>query len=277
MRTGQSGFRSRWCRQEDKKTVVSHFRGGDLIRLVRTVYLVVLLLVVVPTVATAQQYFDPGLLAQSFAQRPEDFQPPGIRAGSFIFSAGVNGAYEYNDNVFYTPVLPLSDNIWHLSPYANLNSDWNRHALNFNASADLARYDTYSANDYDDWATRMDGRIDVRQNSWASFDASLYQLHEDRRDPGFQGAAKPTVFHYGGYGVGYDHIFNRLKVGGYFNYNAFDYDNNVTLSGEPIDNQDRNRSQDRYSLRGVLPARPGNRGVRQLRLERHQLRPAGGR
>lgn len=228
---------------------MAQFRGGKLIFRSRIVYLALVLLATLPGVVQAQQYFDPGLLQQTFAQRPADFQPPGIRAGSFIVSTGANFAYEYNDNVFYTPTMPLSDSIWHLSPYLNVNSDWNRHALNFNAAADLARYDEFGQNDYNDWTTRVDGRVDVKQNSWLSLDASFYHLHEDRRDPSAGGPATPTEFDYGGYGAGYDHIFNRLKVGAYYNYNAFDYDNNVTSDGEFIDNADRNRSQDRYVAR----------------------------
>ncbi len=205
--------------------------------------------IALPGLATAQQYFDPGLFSTSIEQKPEDYQPPGARLGSFVLLPGAELAWEHNDNVFYTPDDERSDTVWHVRPWANLNSDWNRHALNVSAWGDFARYDDFGENDYEDWALRADGRVDVLQNSWFSADVSTYHLHEDRRDPAAGAPATPTEFDYDGYGLGYDHVFNRLKVGAYYNHNSFDYDNNVTGDGDFIDNADRNRDQDRYSLR----------------------------
>ncbi len=202
-----------------------------------------------PGAVLAQQYFDPGLFNKSIEQKPEDYQPPGARLGSFVLLPGAELAWTRNDNVFYTPDNELDDQVWHIRPWADLTSDWNRHALNFSAWGDFARYDDFGENDYEDWALRADGRVDVLQNSWFSADVSAYHLHEDRRDPAAGAPASPTEFDYDGFGLGYDHIFNRLKVGAYYNFNAFDYDDNVTGDGEFIDNQDRNRDQDRYTLR----------------------------
>jgi len=223
--------------------------GGMLTYSKRLTCLLVVVAMTAPGMALAQQYFDPGLFQKSIEQKPEDYQPPGARLGSFMLLPGAELAWEHNDNVFYTPTGTRSDSVWHVRPYADLRSDWNRHALNFSAWGDFARYQSFGENDYDDWALRADGRVDVLQNSWFSADISRYHLHEDRRDPAAGAPLTPTEFDYDGYGFGYDHVFNRLKVGGYYNHNSFDYDNNVTGEGEFIDNQDRNRDQDRYTLR----------------------------
>ncbi|WP_191621167.1 outer membrane beta-barrel protein [Marinihelvus fidelis] len=209
-----------------------------------------LLAVLVAPAASAQQYFDPGIMQRSIQQKPVDYQPVGARIGSFHLFPGVDLGWEHNDNVFYLPEDELDDDILHVRPWANLVSNWNRHALNASASADFASYSDYGANDYEDWTTQLDGRIDVRRDDWFSYDAQWMHLHEDRRSPDARFGVEPTVFDYGGYGAGYDHVFNRLKLGVYYNHSFFDYDNNRTIDGDVIDNQDRNREQDRLTLRG---------------------------
>ncbi len=198
----------------------------------------------------AQQYFDPGLFQRNVQQKPDDYLARGARLGSFHFSPGVDLAWEHNDNVFYLPEDELDDDILHVRPWANLVSDWNRHSLNVSATADFANYRDYGANDYDDWVTQLDGRIDVRRDDWISYDAQWMHLHEDRRNPDARFGVEPTTFDYGGYGLGYDHVFNRLKLGAYYAHNFFDYDNNRTIDGDVIDNQDRDRESDRLTLRG---------------------------
>lgn len=210
-----------------------------------------------PGAVRAQQYFDPGILQKSIQQKPEEYQAVGARLGGFNFWPGAELAYENNDNIFYDDQTKLSDDIWHLRPWFNLASDWSNHSLNFSGWADLARYNDNGELDYDDWATRLDGRIHVRHNSWFSWEGSYMHLHEDRRTPDSRQGLYPTEFDYYGGGLGYDHVFNRLKLGGYLRTNTFDYDNNVDLNGNPIDNQFRNRDESTLTLRADYLARPG--------------------
>ena len=206
-------------------------------------------LVVLPGVAFAQQYFDPGLLQKSIDQKPQDFQALGARLGSFMFTPGVELIYEHNDNVFYLEENEIDDSIFHIRPWANLVSDWNRHAFNVTAWADIANYSDFGSEDYEDWALSLDGRVDVRRDSYLSYEGSTMRLHEDRRSPDDVGGVKPTDFDYSGLGIGYDHTFNRLEAGMYFRKNVIDYDNNIDGDGNLIDNRDRNRDQDTLTLR----------------------------
>lgn len=225
-------------------------RGGMNKVIKRLFVLCLVTLALSPLNALAQQYFDPGFFQIPIGTRPPSMEAPGARLGSFVLRPGIDIAWAYDDNVFYLPEDEISDNLWQFRPYASLNSDWNRHALNLNASGNIARYSDFSQNDYEDWTVAADGRLDVQQHNWFSADASFYRLHEDRRTPDAGGPATPTSFDYSGWGVGYDHIFNRLKLGAYYNFNTFDYDDNFTGGGEFIDNSFRNRDQDRYTLRG---------------------------
>lgn len=205
----------------------------------------------------AQQYFDPGIMQRTIESKPDDYAPVGARVGSFMFWPGAELVYESNDNVFYDETDEIDDTIWHVRPWVNVASDWNRHSLNFSGWADFARYDDFGVLDYEDWALRLDGRFDVKRESFFSWEVSEMSLHEDRRSPDARQGLKVTEFDYGGYGFGYDHTFNKLTLGAYLRGNYFDYKNNVNLDGEVIDNQFRDRDETTFTFRADYLSRPG--------------------
>ncbi len=216
---------------------------------------------VLPGVSVAQQYYDPGVLQKTIDRKPIEYEAPGARVGSFVLHPGVEVAYENNDNIFYVTLdeNKISDSIIHLRPWANLSSDWNRHALELRAFADLGFYNDFGSQDYEDWVTELNGRFDVRRGSHLDYRASYMQLHEDRGNPdAFLAIVEPTKFTLAGAGVGYTHAFNRLVANLRFDTSQTDYDDNVAITGEFIDNQDRNRSRDSAGLEldyGLSPQR----------------------
>lgn len=207
--------------------------------------------------ALAQQYFDPGVIQNPILQKPGGYEALGTRLGGFMFWPSAELSYVDNDNVFYDEETEASDAIWHLRPRFNLASDWSRHSLNLAGWADIARYADFSELDYEDWGLRLDGRVDVRHDSYFSYELSTMELHEDRRSPDARLGLFPTDFDYGGWGLGYDHTFNRMKVGGYLRRNAFDFDDTVTSTGGLLGNQDRDRDETTGTLRVDFLARPG--------------------
>jgi hypothetical protein len=162
--------------------------------------------------------------------------------------AGAELAYENNDNIFYLNKLEVDDSIFHIRPWANLNSDWSRHELNLNFYADIGKYNDFGSQDYEDWVTSLNGRIDVRRGSNFNYKASYMQLHEDRSSPD-SGGIKPNEFTLSGFDVGYKHTFNRLTAALNYDRAATDYDNNISFTGDILDNQDRDRTRDALTLR----------------------------
>jgi hypothetical protein len=197
----------------------------------------------------AQQYYDPGILQKTIDRKPVDYQPPGTRLGSFMLNGGAELVYEDNDNIFYQQGSGESDSIFHVRPWANLHSDWNRHALNFEFFADVGRYSDFGDEDYEDWMANVNGRFDVKRGSAFNYKASYMQLHEDRSSPDDVGGIKPTGFSLGGFDLGYSHTFNRLTASVRFDRAEHDYDDNVDGDGGVIDNQWRDRSRDALELR----------------------------
>ena len=202
-----------------------------------------------PGISVAQQYHDPGLLHKTIDRKPVDFQPAGIRLGSFALHTGAELAYEKNDNIFYLPEDEIDDSIFHIRPWANLNSDWSRHALNLSFYADIARYSDFGTEDYEDWVARLDGRFDVKRGSNFNYAANYMQLHEDRSSPDDVGGIKPTEFTASGFNLGYSHNFNRLTAALNYDRADMDYDDNLNGDGEILNNQDRDRTRDEIALR----------------------------
>ena len=201
-----------------------------------------------PGVSVAQQYYDPGLLQKTVDRKPVDYQPPGIRVGSFKLNTGAELAWENNDNIFYLKDNEISDNIIHIRPWLNLNSDWSRHEMNFSAFADLGYYNDFDGQDFTDWVVSLDGRIDVRRGSGFNYKASYLNLHEDRSSPDSRRSVEPTEFSLSGVDVDYTHSFNRVTAALGYEYQDTDYDNGKDFEGNVVDNQDRDRSRDIWSL-----------------------------
>lgn len=81
--------------------------------------------------------------AVSVADRPRpDFDPLGIRGGTFIFHPTLGVSETYDNNIFATPTRDKSDLYTTETPGLSVLSDWNRHALAFNASGQFKQYVT---------------------------------------------------------------------------------------------------------------------------------------
>ncbi len=212
-------------------------------------FLLALCWLVSPTVAVAQQYYDPGLLRKTVDRKPVDLQSAGIRLGSFALKTGADIALEHNDNIYYRESIESSDSIIHVRPWASLNSDWSRHKLNLSAYADIGRYDDFGSEDYEDWALNLDGRIDVKRGSYFNYAATYMQLHENRSSPDDVRGIAPTQFSFSGFGAGYSHNFNRVTAALNFATVDTDYDNNINGDGNILDNQDRDRTRNALTLR----------------------------
>jgi len=195
---------------------------------------------------SAQYYDAPGLGQKPVTQHPQDYKPLGIRAGGFMLHPGIQLAAEYTDNVFYNQRASNSDTIFHLRPYLTAQSTWSRHSLNVRLAADIARYADFSFRDYEDYFLQVGGKLDVRNRSFFSYSADYMNLHEDLNSKDSRQGIEPTRYDMYGLGMGYDHTFNRLSVGGHLSWQRLDCDDAVGFDGDVINNQDRDR--DVYDL-----------------------------
>lgn len=197
----------------------------------------------------AQYYDDPGLGQRPVATFPQDYKPLGIRAGAFMLHPGVQLAFEYTDNVFFTEKDKKSDMVYHIRPYITAQSTWSRHSLNISLAADIGRYGKYGSQDYEDYFFTINGRVDVKTRSFFTYGLNYMNLHEDRSTRDSVQGFEPTRYNVYGFNVGYDHTFNRLSLGASYTQQWLDYQNSVSPTGEVIDNQERTRDGGVVSFR----------------------------
>ena len=110
-------------------------------------------------------------------------QKSGFQVGDFLIRPELALIGIYDNNIFATRTNEVSDHLLLISPSLNILSDWDRHQLKFSSSADLARYDENSSEDYDDFHVSTSGRYDFskKANVFAGYNYS--QGHESRASP----------------------------------------------------------------------------------------------
>jgi hypothetical protein len=140
-----------------------------------------------PALAQQTQSDDPDPNV-TVADRPrEDYDPLGIRAGSFFIFPSISLSGTYDSNAFASNDDEESDWGAILSPQVDVNSNWSRHALNFSAGATGAAWAEYSENNYLDAFALTDGRLDITRNDIVSGRLRFDRLHDERDDPDDQG------------------------------------------------------------------------------------------
>ncbi len=189
----------------------------------------------------AQQRLQPGETVLD-RDRPR-LDPRGVTAGGFLVFPSVSLEGEYNDNIFANPSGDdvESDYITHLRPNVSVESRWANHALNFRAGADLAAYDDYSGEDYEDYNIGVDGRYDVTRNDNLFGGASYRRGHEDRGSPDDVNGKEPTEYDNYNAFAGGEVQWNRVTTRVTATYDRLDYDDVPRAGGGTIDNDDRDR------------------------------------
>ncbi len=182
--------------------------------------------------------------------RPE-YDPIGIRAGTFFFFPQATIVEEYNDNIFATEHDTDSDFITALQPSLSVESDWNNHALNFAAEGDFGLYVDHNSENYQDFAFATDGRLDITREAQLSGGGGASRRHEDRGNPDSDFAAKdPTVYYQYDSFATYFQQFGRFSATVDGEFFRRDYDDNESTSGGNINNDDRDRNVYGGGIRG---------------------------
>jgi hypothetical protein len=170
-------------------------------------------------------------------RRPE-LDPLGVNLGGFFLYPRIELDETFNDNIFATKNGKQSDFITVISPTAELKSNWNNHALNATAGANIGRYIDNDDEDYEDAFAGVDGRLDITRNL-AAFGALRYErLHEERDSPDNPGplvAAEPVTFN--AYTARAGVVSRGLRIGyqADFGFRREQYDNVDTFLGGSLD------------------------------------------
>ncbi len=159
--------------------------------------------------------------------RPE-YDPIGVRAGSFIFFPELGVSERYDDNIFLSKGNKDTDFITEISPQINLRSNFSRHALNFNAGTDINFYAENNDENHENYYAAFDGRLDATQNFNVTFGANYGILTEDRilsQGLGAIGSSGERVeYDQGEYNATLNGKLNRFRSALGYTYQTVDYD-----------------------------------------------------
>ena len=188
-------------------------------------------------------------------QRPE-LDPLGIRAAGFLIYPSLAVSEQYNDNIFADDTGEVDAFITFITPGVKVNSDWNNHALNFRADANIGRYIDNGDEDFEDYFFGTDGRLDITRNQSLFVDALYSHLHQIRGDPD-----DPLGRNQGSYDLstvtgGYNHAFNRLSVTLEGTGVRYEYDNVTADDGSTIIQSTRDRTDAIGTLRAAYELSP---------------------
>ena len=179
--------------------------------------------------------------------------PHGIHRGGYTYYPSFNYLMGYNDNILATENNKESSRISEYTPAIAAVSDWNRHSLNFNASASIGKNHRFSSENYTDWILEANGRVDIRHDMELFAGASVGHEHVDRTAPDETRVIEPTEYDQSRLYARYRQNFGRFAAGVNMSRTRNVYDDGKAIRfGVPVtvDNSDRDRTQTRIRLRG---------------------------
>lgn len=199
-----------------------------------------------PTFMTAYQELPRD---QTVRQRPRpEVDPLGVHLGGFYAYPSVRTSEIYDDNIFVTPTDKRGDFITEIAPELSVESNWNNHALNFDAGAAAGYYATHTGEDYVDYHFGTDGRLDLTRDDQLTA-AFLYRhAHEDRSSPDDVQGKRPTEYDLYHGEIGDQNRFGRFTLKLDSQLDRYKYFNDETDSGTSIDNSDRDRLATLHSV-----------------------------
>lgn len=172
-----------------------------------------------------------------FQQPRPDYDPLGIRLGSFYVNTQLGVGIGYDDNVFADDDQRISDGLVAVSPAVRVRSDWSNNLLGFQASGNVLRFFNETTEDRESGGATMFGRLDITSNDTLFASAGFRREVEGREDPENQGG-EPTPFNRSNQLVGYTHQFASINA-------------RVTAQHERLEfleNADDDRDRDQYSV-----------------------------
>lgn len=230
-----------------------------------------------PLLATAQQI--PTNTVDLIRDRPDrgvsvtererpDYQPRGLRVGSFLFKPKLLVAAEYDDNVFADQNNTESDELLILSPSFTFNSDWVEHAIGISYSNETTRYRDLIAESTVDNRFQLSGRYDLTRAIEFIGALTYADLHEDRGSRDDVAGASPTELNEYGATIGANYDFNVLGLGVETGFKSIDFEDSVRNNPalQPINNDDRDRKEFTTRFRGTYQVIPRWRALAGLTL-----------
>jgi hypothetical protein len=176
-----------------------------------------------------------------FERARPDYDPLGIRLGSFLAYPSARLAETFDSNVFATTNNTKDDFYTTFSPSIAIRSDWNVHSVALQASSQTKRYVSLVSENVTNFAVSGDGRLDILRNIYARAGAGYQLLHEDRSSADNVNGKKPVEYHVTSANIGYVHEPGRLGARVDLTVDSYSFNDATSGAGIPIVQRDRDR------------------------------------
>lgn len=176
------------------------------------------------------------------ARSRPDYDAKGMPLGGFRLFPTLYLGVGNDDNIYRTESGAVSDTYFQVDTNLDLQSDWNRHALNLTAGTNSWFYSDYGQEDHTNWHIGADGRLDVVRTTYLTGGANYQSLHEERSSPDLPGyAAEPTQYSLRTLDAAA--TWQPSRIGFYAGVvsNRYDYDSTSLVGGGVLNNDDRDR------------------------------------
>jgi hypothetical protein len=191
---------------------------------------------------------------------PVEYEPRGMRWGTFDVRPTLDVDVTSNDNIYYSSIQKVSDVYSAITPAVRLTSDWGRHQLTASVQSTVLNYADNDQQNTTSWTAALGGRLDIhgRSNFFAGVNYS--DAFEPLYDPSAQtvatNLAKPIEFTASVANAGFVAEGNRLRFTGQATVTKTDYKDAVNLLGATISQDYRDYTQTVYSGRGDYALSP---------------------
>jgi hypothetical protein len=228
--------------------------------------------VVLPAAARAQlidQYLNPDVPGYGAApgvtvasRTHPEYDPQGVRVGSFILSPSLIESFGYDDNVFGTPQARGSAVI-ETNAMATIRSDWEQNSLGASVMVDNSEYPQESQQSFTNWSVAAGASHDFGSDT-LYVGATHLNLNQTPRDLDAPALNSPIAYRVDDVRANYTIDLGRISLQPGFDVSFFSFDSG-TVNGVPYPQNYRDRTVYAPSLTGSYEFATGRRAVVVLR------------
>lgn len=195
---------------------------------------------------------------QSVSERPRpEFDPAGVQVRAWMLRPELVSEVGFNDNVFAEENNEDSDIYLSLRPRLAGESTWSRHGARFAVGAERTFFNDTPKNDEFSPYAEGELRLDVGRDGAISLGGRTANESEGRTSPDQPAAAlSPVEVDVNEVFLAARYAFNRIRVSGRVVSRDLDYEDALSAAGVVLDQDDRDRTEREFVLRGEYALSP---------------------
>ncbi len=169
-----------------------------------------------------------------------DFDPSGVRVGSFLLHPQIEEGLGYNSNLFGSGSGALGSWLVGTHPSLLIGSDWSRNSLSAYVGADDLRYLDQPAQGYTNWTAALGGTFSVGRDL-LTVAVAHFSLHQPRTDLDALPSDTPIAYQVDDVRASYRIALNRWSVTPSVAFSSYRYAA-TTIDGTPTSQSYRDRN-----------------------------------